>query len=212
MVSTTPHRSEKGSKRSGQKSNIGVGFRPTDSSLTTKLSLLTKTNTKMQQLETTDKRRSGGRPFKFAEPSRAITLTLPESTLRDLQQVDPDRGRAIVKLAKEASWGPDERFLVQIVEIGENTGLLVLGPTQALRKIPFLQLVEVAPARYLLALSPGTDFQSLEIAVSDLLDDIGDDEPHEREVLTQLLHHLRNFRKAEGVSMAQILLVRLDSR
>ena len=40
-----------------------------------------------------------GRPRKFTRPSRTITLTLPEDTLEALAGLDPDVGRAIVRLA-----------------------------------------------------------------------------------------------------------------
>ena len=87
---------------------------------------------------------------------------MPESTLRDLEQIDPDRGYAIVKLAKSAlRLGEADPPLVEIVEMAEKTGLIVVGPSRALREISFLHLVEVAPARYLLALDPGDDFHTL---------------------------------------------------
>ena len=49
-----------------------------------------------------DKKNGGGRPPKFDEPSRPITLTLPESTLEGLRQIDADRGQAVVKLTRGA--------------------------------------------------------------------------------------------------------------
>lgn len=151
----------------------------------------------------------GGRPPKFAEPSRPVTLTLPESTLSDLQQINPDRSRAIVELTKhvlrsERTANP----LVEIVEMAKNIGLVVTGPSEALQKMPFLRLVEVAPARFLLAFERGHDFHSLEIAITDALDD-EQYEKGERELLTQLLHHIKGLRKSQRVSMAQILVVRL---
>lgn len=155
----------------------------------------------------------GGRPPKFTEPSRPITLTLPESTLRELQQIDPDRGHAIVKLAKSAlRTDGTARPLVEVVEMSPNNGLVIVGPSQALRKIPFLHFVEVAPARYLLALDAGYDFKSLEIAINDVLEDVPEGENRERELIRQLLGYLKNLRKAERMSMAEILFVKLDGK
>ena len=37
----------------------------------------------------------GGRPAKFAEPSRPVTVTLPERVLQLLAAVDADRAKAI---------------------------------------------------------------------------------------------------------------------
>jgi hypothetical protein len=156
------------------------------------------------------KKGSGGRPFKFAEPSRAITLTLPESTLRDLEEIGPDRGHAIVKLTQIALGGKQaDRPMVELVKMGANTGLVVIGPSPALRRIEFVQLVEIAPGRHLIALAHGRDFRELEIALIDLLDDLSEARAEERDLIRQLLGYLKNFRKSESVSMAQIVLVRL---
>ena len=39
----------------------------------------------------TPKKSSGGRPAKFAEPSRPVTVTLPERILRQLDETEPLR-------------------------------------------------------------------------------------------------------------------------
>jgi hypothetical protein len=154
--------------------------------------------------------KKGGRPRKYAEPSQPITITLPETTLRQLEQIDPDRGRAIVKLAQNASWDTShERPVVEIVEFAGNTGLVVVGRSDALSKVPFLQLVEVAPGRYLLALDPGYDFNQLEIALNDLLEDVEGQSQADHDLISRLISHFKNFRKSESMSTAQILLLRL---
>jgi hypothetical protein len=156
----------------------------------------------------TDDRKKGGRPRKYAEPSQPVTVTLPHSTLRQLQQIDEDRGRAIVKLARAAS--SQQKPLVEIVEFAENTGLVVVGPNQALERIPFVRMVEVAPARYLISLAPNHGFHRLEIALTDLLEDSDDLADTDHEMVSQLLEHFKSFRKSESVSMAQILLVQMS--
>jgi hypothetical protein len=154
---------------------------------------------------------TGGRPLKYGEPSRPITVTLPESVLQGLEQIHHDRGQAIVKLTaaalNSARTSPPQ---VEIVEMAERTGLLVVGRCEALMRIPFLHLVEVAPDRFLLALDPGNDFRTLEIAVQDMLDDLPNDANPERELLMQLLAHIRQMRKSARVSMAEILFVSLN--
>lgn len=155
----------------------------------------------------------GGRPPKFPEPSRPITLTLPVRTLKDLEEIDVDRGQAIVKLTDAAlRQGRSPQPRVEIVKMAAQTGLLVIGPSSALRRIPFLHLIEVAPARFLLALDRGNDFKALEIAVHDVLDDVPPEEKGERQLISELLEHIRKLRKAAAVSMAEILVVRLDTK
>src|SRR5215208_4149157 len=41
-----------------------------------------------------------GRPRKFARPSRAVTLTLPEEVIEALTAVDTDLSRAVVRIAQ----------------------------------------------------------------------------------------------------------------
>lgn len=173
------------------------------------LMLKTVTTTKARP----ENREGGGRPPKFDEPSRPITLTLPERTLKGLEKIDADRGRAIVKLTNAAlREGHEDRRQVDIVQVADKTGLLIIGPCEALRRIPFLHLIEVAPGRYLLALDSGNDFKGLELAVQDILAELPESETRERNLVTELLDHIRKLRKAELVSMAEILFVRMEGK
>jgi hypothetical protein len=158
------------------------------------------------------RRPAGGRPPKFGVPSRAITLTLPEETLTDLLKIDRDRSQAIVKLTKSAlgkDESPSPRPMVEVVEMVADIGLLVVGPSALLRRIPFLHLVEVSAGRYLMALAPGNDVKSLEIALTDMVDDLPERDERERALLTELLGNLRKLRKKDRVSMAELLFVSL---
>jgi hypothetical protein len=164
----------------------------------------------MDPLSNGNGRNGGGRPRKFSEPSRAVTLTLPQSTLDELRSIDPDRGQAIVKLAHQAIYGNGHsRPPVSIVQATVDTGLVVIGPSQALRRIPFLRLVEVAPERFILALEPGKDFVTLEIALNDILEELGPAEEWERGLIIQLVEEIRRLRKSERVRMAEILLINM---
>ena len=155
-------------------------------------------------------RNGGGRPRKFSEPSRAVTLTLPQSTLDQLRSIDPDRGQAIVKLAHQAIHGDGRsRSPVSIVQATVDTGLVVIGPSQALRRIPFLRMVEVAPERFILVLEPGKDFVTLEIALNDVLEELAPADEWERGLIIQLVEEIRRLRKSERVSMAEILLIKI---
>lgn len=159
------------------------------------------------------KKSAGGRPPKYSGPSRPITVTLPETTLRGLQHIHQDRGQAIVKLTEAAMrQTPAGPPMVEIVEMATNTGLLLVGPSEVLRRIPFLHLVEVAPARYLLALDPGNDFKTLELAIRDVLDEVPNEDERERELIGQLLEKISQVRRSESVSMAEILFVKLKEK
>jgi hypothetical protein len=131
--------------------------------------------------------------------------------LKGLEQIDADRGQAIVKLTEQAlRVGEFARSQVEIMEVAADIGMLIVGPSSALRRIPFLHLVEVAPARYLLALDPGNDFKTLEIAIRDVFEDVPESETRERALIAQLLEHIKNVRKASRVRMAEILFVSMS--
>ena len=102
--------------------------------------------------------------------------------------------------------------LVEIVKVKENTGVIIIGPSRVLDRIPFLHLVEVSPGRFLLAMDPGNDYKNLELAVRDLFDSLEADEERERELLHRLLDQIRELRQTERMSMAEILFVSLKPK
>ena len=159
------------------------------------------------------KRSASGRPPKFDEPSRPVTVTLPESVLVGLGQVHQDRGRAIKLVTERALSHTTQAIpLVEIVKVKENTGVIIIGPSRVLDRIPFLHLVEVSPGRFLLAMDPGNDYKNLELAVRDLFDSLEADEERERELLHRLLDQIRELRQTERMSMAEILFVSLKPK
>lgn len=153
---------------------------------------------------------AGGRPPKFAEPRRPVTVTLPESTLRQLQGISPDRALAIVKATQAATnqVGKSDSG-VHVVNVAPGAGLIIVGPSRLLRQIPWLQLAEIAPARYLLSIPIGMSVDSLEIALQDLLDSSTDADEHERAMLLKLRELVRGLRRGKKVSKAEILLVNM---
>lgn len=165
-------------------------------------------NAVMSQPSSSAERKAGGRPPKYEEPSRPVTVTLPKSTLEILNSIDPDRGKAIVKLARAAVTSEGgESHTVEVVDMAKGVGVIVVGPSAALRRIPFLRLIEVAPARYLLALEPGHDFRALELALIDASADIANGELRERHLIERLLEAVREVRRTDSGRSAEILLV-----
>lgn len=161
----------------------------------------------------TDKTRNktgvGGRPRKFAESSRPITVTLPLRTLQHLQAISPDRARAIVKavdatVRADGVAGPK----VEIVEVLPGRSMILVGPSRHLKKIPFLHMAEIAPTRYLLTLPSGTGLEALELAISDTLDDIPEEEAWEQALLRELLCILRDLRRSQRYFKAEMIFVK----
>lgn len=150
----------------------------------------------------------GGRPPKFSEPRRPITVTLPERTLRRLEEVDPDRAHAIVRLA-DHECRPREISTaeVEVVEIAPGIGIILIGRMRSLDRIGLLRLVEVAPRRFLLTVPSGTAIESLEMGLMDLLESLPASEEAERSALEKLRLILNQQRKRKTVSKREFLLI-----
>lgn len=163
----------------------------------------------MQSSETA---RAAGRPPKYDEERRPITVTLPERVLTKLQSVNADRSRAIVKCV-EAVTGEGERLLkpLELVEVAPGKALIVVGPSQALKRIEWLRLVEIAPARSLLILPSGTPIEVLEVAIHDLLESLAEDDD-EKELLTRLRDVISFQRRGRTISKAELLFVEIPGK
>ena len=157
-------------------------------------------------MKTSKPSHAGGRPPKFMEESRPVTVTLPESTLRQLSSIHPDRAQAIVK-ATEAVLGstPGGMKPVELVEVSPGLSVIVVGPCKSLRHIPWLQLVEITPARNLLIIPSGTAVDSLEVAILDLLENLPVSEAYEQNLLKELRNELGCLRRGRKISKAEII-------
>jgi hypothetical protein len=94
--------------------------------------------------------------------------------------------------------------------MADGVGLIIVGPSNTLRSIPFVRLVEVAPLRYLIALDRTKSFGDLEIALQDVLEDFPKKEIEEKEMISELHQRIRQLRKGEHISMAEIVLVSMN--
>lgn len=151
---------------------------------------------------------TGGRPPKFREKRRPITVTLPERVLQTLETVNWDRARAIVKCVEAVS-GAQSRFgkAVEIVEVLPHKALIIVGPSQLLSTLEGVRLVEVAPTRHLIILSPGTPVERVEIQLADLMEDLTPEQEAERPLLQELRALINRHRRRKSVSKAELLFV-----
>jgi hypothetical protein len=141
-----------------------------------------------------------------------VTLTLPESTLAELEMLDEDRARAVVRAANVASGNTKQRLNrgnVDILAVGEGTGLIVVPYSRVLSALPGVSLMEITPGGYLLVLQPGTALASIELAVSDMLDqrDLGS---ANHSILIDLLNKLKQSRRRKGTRTGEVILLELD--
>lgn len=158
------------------------------------------------------KRNCVGRPPKFREFRRPVTMTLPERILDLLAEIDPDRTRAVVKVTEAVVGSGKGHFKpVELVKMAPGKSLIVVGPSKALRKIPWIKMIEISRTRYLLTMPSGISIEALEIA---LLDQYHDPEVKRNELENKIFHDLLNLlghhRRAKRLSKAEIIVVETD--
>lgn len=151
---------------------------------------------------------AGGRPPKFKEFRRPITVTLPDRILKALERVSPDRARALVKCVETAiGTGNGGNKPVELAEVLPGKALIVVNSNRSLSQIEWLRLVEIAPARYLLVLPPGMPIERLEVEMRDLRESLEAGDKEEHLLLEQLQKLLVQQRRQKTLSKGELLLV-----
>lgn len=150
----------------------------------------------------------GGRPPKFAEPRRPITVTLPVRILNALERIDPDRAKAIARVTEAVIGSNPNHFKpLELVEVLPGRAVILMGPCAPLRQIKRLHLVEVSPARYLLTIPSGTPLESLEVALLDLMESPAEMTAPERTMLHELRLLLSSRRRGHQLTKGEMLFV-----
>ena len=151
-------------------------------------------------------RKSSGRPSKFGEPSRPVTMTLPLRILSMLETVDADRAKAITRCV-ETLLASSDRPPVETHTTPSGRSLVLVADSRYLRDIPWLNLVEISPGRNLLSLQPGISIEKFEVTLGDLLVCIPKSETAERKLVHDLLECLREPRRKQAVATEKILVI-----
>mgnify|MGYP003589861483 CR=1 FL=1 len=156
------------------------------------------------------KKRVGvGRPPKFKEDRRPVTVTLPRRTLSQLAEINEDRAKAIVKCVDSVvNTTVDSEKRVDLVNVSEGEAVIIIkGLSRALQRIPWLRLIEITPFRYLLSIPSGTDVASLELAIMDLIESLPHEETSEKKMLMDLRERLSHQRRKQSLIKEEILYV-----
>lgn len=156
----------------------------------------------------------GGRPRKFTEPSRPITVTLPDSTLEQLARIDRDRALAIAKAARMAGGtdveGPEPD--VCMLDAGNQRALIIVRPNRYLRRLDCLNLVEVSRGRCLITTRTGTPSTVIEVGLRDMLELVPRSETRERAMLEELAGIFRRTRQLNSMDKQEILIIPHEDR
>ena len=96
---------------------------------------------------------------------------------------------------------------VELVEVAPGLSIIIVAPSRLLPKIKWLRLVEVAPMRFLLTIPLGTSVDSIEVAITDLLDDVKSYDEWEHSLLSELKHLVQSLRRRGKLSKAEMLFI-----
>jgi hypothetical protein len=146
-----------------------------------------------------------GRPRKFSRPARTVTLTLPDDVIARLNGLDPDLGRAVVRLALSQ----DPHAPASGVEVSTFGGraVILVPPTRRLAALPGVELVPIADGRMLIALEEPLSEEAFELLVRDALEDASLTGP-DRDLFADLARVLREARIETRVTLRRILVLR----
>ena len=145
-----------------------------------------------------------GRPRKFSRPARTVTLTLPDDVIERLSAIDPDLGRAVVRLT--LSHEPQAAASVVEVATFGNRAVILVPPTRRLAALPGVELVPIADGRMLIALQEPLTEEGFELLVRDALEDTTLEGP-DRELFAELARVLQEARVETRVTLRRILVL-----
>jgi hypothetical protein len=156
-------------------------------------------------------RRRRGRPRKFDEPSRAITLTLPDAVIERLTTVDRDLSRAVAEIIMRRPV-PNGRPYADLLLFGEHA-VITVKPTRALERRAGIGLVPLPDGRALISFDQPRTISELELILSDALDDPTLLE-EDRRVFEGIVAILREARRSEDVALLHrsIIVLRASPR
>ena len=141
--------------------------------------------------------RRRGRPPKYGRPARLVAVTLPNDVVDWLAAIDPDVGRAIVRLHDQRvdrdhrAPRPDPPG-AELVDVGDARALIVVDP-KLVRGLDGVAAIPFGAGRAFLALEPSWTMADLELSVVDSLDR-GPSDPGRRAALSQFRDQLRAWR------------------
>jgi hypothetical protein len=153
-------------------------------------------------------RRARGRPRKFAEPSRAVTLTLPEQIIAALSGIDPDLSRAVVRLA-QADVAHQPHAPAELASFGRSA-VIVVNPTRTLEDRTGVTLIPLSDGRALISFDDAMTAARLELSVRDVLEDPALT-PEDGRIFSAIANILTTARRSRTVALRHRQVIVLES-
>lgn len=148
-----------------------------------------------------------GRPRKFMQPSRAVTLTLPESVIAALESVDHDLSRAVVRISqREITKRPHPPAELAIFG---GRAVIVVNPTRTLERRTGVLLIPLSDGRALISFDESMTAARLELKIQDELEDRA--LPSEdAQIFASISELLKDARRSKSVSLRQKSIILLE--
>jgi len=149
-----------------------------------------------------------GRPRKFQDPSRSVTLTLPEKIIDALEAVDHDLSRAVVRLA-QPEMAKQPHPTAELSSFGGRS-IIVVHPTRTLEQRTGVFLVPLPDGRAIIAFDESMTPARLELKIQDELDDhrLPDEDAKVFEAIRDIL---KEARRSQAVTLQQRSIMVIQS-
>lgn len=150
-----------------------------------------------------------GRPRKFTAPARPVTITLPEHVIDALAGLDPDLGRAIVRLAQPVL-ADRPHPAAELATFGRHS-VIVVQPSRTLERRTGIELLHLPDGRALISFERRMTIPGLELAIEDALDDKTLPSA-DREVFQGIATILKSARRSDSIELLQRNVIVLETR
>jgi hypothetical protein len=153
-------------------------------------------------------RRGRGRPRKFAAPSRAVTLTLPEWVLSALSNVHEDISKAVVQVMQRRP-RLQARPVAELTVFGRSA-VITVRPTPSLERRGGVRLVPLPDGRALLSFDQPTSVAELELTLHDALEE--EQLPAaDRQLFEAIVAILKEARRSRDVTLHRRNIIVLET-
>jgi hypothetical protein len=141
-------------------------------------------------------------------PSRPVTLTLPETVIQGLADVDSDLGRAIVRLA-QSSAARLKHPPVELAVFGRRA-VIVVNPTVTLKQRTGVDLIPLSDGRALISFDEAKTIAELELLLDDALEGPTLSKP-DRAIFEGIAEILRSARRSKDVALFARSIIVLEA-
>ena len=136
-------------------------------------------------------------------------MTLPEHVLEALTTLDPDVGRAIVRLAQPLL-ADRPHPPAELATFGRHS-VIVVNPSRTLEKRTGVELLHMPDGRALISFDRSMTIPGLELLIADVLEDKALP-PADREIFEAIGSILKTARRADNVVLLQRNVIVLETR